>query len=233
LQAYEGLGYRNSGDVDILISRDNLGKVEAILKENGFEEDIFDPEGNKRKLSRQEQIMFKTSHQVAPHIKIAGGKRISPVDINVDIFWGECSGTRINIDEFLSDVGEMNVYGACVKTLPEIKHFIVLCLHHYREMNAPYDLAIKNPFSEKMFEDIYRLYKKIANEMSKLAEFVFSFRLETVFYYMLYYTGVVFNDDNIKSDANFFKTADGIAALDCYGLTPKEKSNGKCLFPRG
>jgi hypothetical protein len=224
LQAYGGLGFRSSGDVDILVSRNDLSKVKMILEENGFEEDLFDSDGNKRVLTRQEQIMFKTSHQVVPYIKLVDGKRSVPIDINVDIFWGEYSGFRVNIDEFLSNTNKTNIYGLCVNTLPIIKHFIVLCLHHYREMNAPYDLAIKNPFKEKMFEDVYRLYKQIMDsEMNEFTEFVFSFHLKEVFYYLLYYTSIVFNDDDIKKQANVFKTPEGVTDLDYFGLTSKEK----------
>ncbi len=36
LMAYDSIGSRKTGDIDLLISRDNIKQAEEILKNNGF-----------------------------------------------------------------------------------------------------------------------------------------------------------------------------------------------------
>lgn len=229
--AYGGGGYRNSGDVDFLVPRSYIEQVETVLKSNCFEENIYDNVGNKRALTRQERILFRNSHQIVPYIKIVNGTRMVPVDVNTDILWGEYQGKRIDIHNFLIDTHELELYGATIKVLSDIKHFVVLCLHHYKEMNAPYHIAMGNPFTEKMFEDIYKLYYvAIHKKMDELTKFVFMFELEEIFYYILFYTSIVFQDCDMKAQAEIFKTPDGVMGLNYYGLTDKERKQWSIPF---
>lgn len=223
-RAYGGLGYRNSGDVDILISRNNIYRLTKILCKYGFEPDLRDDSGNMRELSREEKIIYNFSHQVVPFVKRGDGKNIIILDVNVDIFWGEYLGKRVDMSEFLVDTMEMELYGVKIKALPDVKHFIALCLHHYKEMNAPYNFALTNPFNEKMFEDIYRFYHStIQSKMKQVSEFVFRYGLEEVFYYLFFYTSVVFQDYDMQKDADIFKTKKGVEGLDYYGLNSNER----------
>lgn len=223
-RAYGGLGYRNSGDVDILISRNDREHLARILCKYGFEPDLRDESGNMRELTREEKVMYKFSHQVVPFVKRVDGKNLIILDVNVDIFWGEYAGKRVAVSEFLSDPMEMELYGVKIKTLPDVKHFIALCLHHYKEMNAIYNFALTNPFNEKMFEDIYRFYHStIRNNIKEVSDFVFSYQLEEVFYYLFYYTSVVFKDSDMQKDADIFKTQKGVESLDYYGLSSNER----------
>ncbi len=228
--AYGEVGFRACGDLDILIPRSYAEIVKKILIENGFEKDLHDGE-KQRDVTRKEKIMFMNSHQTEPYVKIIDGKRLVQIDINVDIFWGEYRGKRIDLNSFLSDTHVMEIYKKHVKILSNIKHFIVLCLHHYKEMNAIYHFAIKNAFNEKMFEDIYKLYLKLTvDDLEKLDEFVFTYQLEEIFYYMLYYTSLVFSDSNVKLQASHYETKEGIDHLDYYGLTNKERKRWPIPF---
>ena len=228
--AYGEVSFRTCGDLDILIPRSYAEIVKKILIENGFERDLQNG-GKQRDMTRKEKIMFMNSHQIEPYVKIIDGKRLVQIDINVDVFWGEYRGKRIDLNSFLADTYMMKIYNKNVKVLSNIKHFIVLCLHHYKEMNAIYHLAIKNPFNEKMFEDIYKLYSKLAiDDLKKLDEFVFTYQLEEIFYYILYYTNLVFSDYNMKLQANRYETNEGVACLDYYGLTNKERKRWSIPF---
>lgn len=49
-------------------------------------------------------------------------------------------------------------------------------------------------------------------------------------FYILYYTGQVFDDDLLKQYIEAFRTPEGKALLNCYGLCEKERREWKCDF---
>ena len=51
-------------------------------------------------------------------------------------------------------------------------------------------------------------------------------------YYILYYTGQVFDDDVLKQYIDAFRTPDGEALLNCYGLCEKERREWKYDFKK-
>ena len=231
IKAYGGEGYRKCGDLDLLVPRTYTDKIKEILKNNGFLENIFDKNGKPRLLTRQEKIMFMNSHQIVPFVKNHNCSNEIPVDINVDIFWGEYERKRIDMETFLEDTESMIIYDIPVKVLSDIKCFFEVCLHHYKEMQAPYYLAMANPFNEKMFQDIYSFYKKsICNQMNALIDYVFENQVEEVFFYIFYYTSWVFNDDEMKIDCKKFETAEGLKKINSYGLTNDERKEWPISF---
>ena len=59
VQAYGKPGRRHLGDVDVLVQKENIGKLTALLIENGFETNV---------LTREQEIITKAfSHQVTPY----------------------------------------------------------------------------------------------------------------------------------------------------------------------
>lgn len=147
--AYKKFGERCGSDIDILLPKETLDYVECLLEINMFA---------KNKISRTDRIlMLSSSHQVQPwskEIAMIGGVTI---DLNFDIFWGEYEGNRIDIEEFLSDTIEMEIYGVKVKTLPPLKAMIQLILHHYKDMNSLFLLATRKSIRYDMFKDVYYL----------------------------------------------------------------------------
>lgn len=86
---------------------------------------------------------------------------VSIVDINYDSFFGEYTGKRVDIDNFLSDTIEMEIYGVKVKTLSPLKAMVQLILHHYyKEMNSIYHLASHDNINYNMLKDVYYLCEK-------------------------------------------------------------------------
>jgi len=231
IKSYGDVGFRSCGDIDFLIPREYVPKVVAIFKKNGFVENLYDSNGKPRKISRKEQIMFMNSHQIVPLVKNRGSLKEIPVDINVDIFWGEYTGKKIDINLFLEDTESITLYDSQIKILPDIKCFFEVCLHHYKEMQAPYYLTMANPFTEKMFQDIYGMYKRsIFKVIDKLADYVYRNQAEKIFYYIFYYTSWVFNDEAMYLDGERFKTEEGEEQLDCFGLTEQERKKWPIPF---
>lgn len=219
--SYGVFGKRYSQDVDILVSRKNINKVKRIILNNGFFQ---------RSVSREINIMvLACSHQLLPYFNV---KLNLYLDLNFDIFWGEYEGKRIDIDEFLSDTVEMDIYGVKVKTLPPIKALIQLILHHYKDMNSIFLLATRKSIRYEMFRDVYYLLKNNLDTITieKLHKMSTEYEIIPYVFYVLYYTGQVFKDAELKGYIEAFRTPEGEALLNCYGLCAKERKEWRYGF---
>jgi len=223
-QIYGNTWSRSCTDFDILISRCDIPKIEQLLCEQGF-----DSHSKKRSTKI---TLLSASHQVAPWVKEIPPWGVVVIDLNFDIFWGEYEGKRIDIEEFLSDTIEMEIYGVKVKTLPPIKAMIQLILHHYKDMNSIFLLATRKSIKYDMFKDVYYLLKNNldAIPLDKLYAMSAEYEIIPYVFYVLYYTGQVFDDEILKQYIEAFRTPEGEALLNCYGLCAKERKEWKCDF---
>lgn len=219
--AYGRVNQRFYNDVDVIVSRANLKELNYILFKCGYVQ---------REHSREENILFlSASHQTLPY---TCKHNYLTIDINFDILWGEYEGKRIDIEEFLSDTIEMEIYGVKVKTLPPLKAMIQLILHHYKDMNSLFLLATRKTIKYDMFKDVYYLLKNNldAIPLDKLYAMSAEYEIIPYVFYILYYTGQVFDDDLLKQYIEAFRTPEGKALLNCYGLCEKERREWKCDF---
>lgn len=222
--AYTIEGKRICSDIDILTPRNWLKSMEEILLINGFES---------RKRNRVENIsMLVTSHQIHSVYREIPPLGIACIDLNFDIFWGEYEGKRIDIEDFLSDTIEMEIYGVKVKTLPPIKAMIQLILHHYKDINSIYLLATRKSIKYDMFKDVYYLLKNNLDTITldKLYAMSAEYKIIPYVFYVLFYTGQVFEDDVLRQYIEAFRTQEGEALLNCYGLCEKERKEWKYDF---
>lgn len=220
---YNDVTERITTDLDILCSKSDCKNIIYELKKYGFSE------LNKNRYD----ILFSKSfsHQYVPMVKVNKIQRMT-VDINFDIFWGEYTGQRISINEFLSDVIELDIYGCTVKTLPPLKAMIQLILHHYKEMNSIYHLAVHNCIKYRMFRDVYYLWKnnQVAISLKKLYAISLQYNIIPYVFYVLYFTNWIFQDADLKKYIKAFETPEGVELLDYYGLTEKERKIWKVDF---
>lgn len=226
--AYKRNGMREYADIDILLDRKNLQTMENILQSNDYTLE-YNSEVMSLRESRQLALLY--SHQMLPY-RCSANFFSYKIDLNFDIFWGEYDGKRIDIDEFLSDTIEMEIYGVKVKTLPPLKAMIQLVLHHYKDMNSLFLLATRKSIRYDMFKDVYYLLKNNldAIPLDKLYAMSAEYEIIPYVFYVLYYTGQVFGDNILKQYIEAFRTPEGEALLNCYGLCKKERREWKCDF---
>lgn len=224
LLSYGKTGYRMSADIDILVHKDNIYNIEQILKKQGY---------TTRNRPRRDRVIINTySHQVSSWEKTLGSLGKIVIDLNYDIFWGEYKGKRIDIDEFLSDTIEMDIYGVKVKTLPPIKAMVQLILHHYKDMNSIYLLATRKSIKYNMYKDLYYLWKNNQDDISldKLYSISLKYEIIPYVFYIFYYTNQIFKDAELQKYVNAFRTPEGETLLNCYGLCDKERKEWKYDF---
>lgn len=227
-QIYGDPGMRRSGDVDILIDKDDLRKLEQLLCNEGFEQHV--PSGSNE--ARKNRILcLAYSHQIPSYHKDKLWTRLN-VDVNYDIFWGEYEGQRYPIKKFLDDVIETEIYGSRVKVLTIEKAFVQMILHHYKEMNSLFILYYRNCIRTKLFKDIYdmlRLNREVLDVkcIERLCE---EYEIGAYVYYLLFFANKVFPNEvlpGILAGLEMYRSED---VLNGYGLNSKERKKWKIPF---
>lgn len=221
LMAYGEVGKRNSRDIDLLIPPKYIGAAKDILNANGF---YYILKNNYDKV-----LAISMSHQSPTYVKKT---KISYIylDLNHNIFWGEYTGKRIDIDNFLGDTIDIEIYGCKIKTLPPIKMLVQLILHHYKDMNSIFLLTMRKNIERSMFDDVYYLLKNNLEDITleKLYELSAAYEIVPYVYYILYHVGLLVQDRNLNEYISVFRTAEGERLLNCYGLNDAERREWKC-----
>lgn len=220
---YGRCGCRDYSDIDILIERKNIRALLRSLRTAGFQP---------VDASRYKRIFYDLySHQTIPYCKKIGGFPIY-VDINYDLFWGEYQGRRIDVQEFLSDSAEQEIYGYKVNVLPAAKAFVQLVLHSYKEMNSLFLLDINHGYTYKTFQDMYLLLKSNRTELS--AEQIWymcaEYRIFPYAYYVLYYTAAFYGEEWLDEYVAILKNGPGEQLLECFGLNERERKRWQMGF---
>ena len=154
------------------------------------------------------------------------------IDINFDILWGEYTGKRIDITEFLSDTIDLNIYGINIKTLNITKSIIQLALHQYKDVNSIFLLATRNSVKLDMFKDLFYLIKNNLKEIriDDLLSKAIEYQIVPYMYYMFYHMNLLFNDSILETLIDIFKSQEGIELLNCYGLNDLERREWRYDF---
>ena len=224
--AYRKPGMRVFSDIDILLPRIAVRQLESALVAKGYQTDF-----NPSEYREQRVLCISASHQLMPYKKMINGLNLE-VDLNFDIFWGEYTGKRVDMVDFLSDTMEIEIYGCQIKTLPPLKTMIQLILHHYKEMNSIYHLAGHNCIKHSMFKDVYYLWKNNKEDVSldKFCNMVLHYEIVPFAYYILYFTNRIFKDSELQKYVLALETPEGVDLLNGYGLAENERKLWKVDF---
>ncbi len=222
LLAYNSPIKRISGDIDILLNKDSRKEFVLALKKCGFISNAKNRES--------EVFMYAFSHQT-PSFSKKHNAFSTDIDLNFDIFWGE-TNKEIDMLEFISDCIDLEILGYSIKSLTPIKALIQLILHHFKDMNSIFLLATRKSIKYNMFKDVYYLLKNNLDKISldKLYGMSSKYKIISYVFYVLYYTGQIFDDEILKQYIEAFRTPEGESLLNCYGLCDKERKEWKYDF---
>lgn len=220
---YKSPFVRESGDVDILVERNNTCYIKQSLTSNGFVQGRVE-NGKIIPFSRDEIVFHLTqSHQTAPFVKPTSNS-LCPfisVDINTSVFWGEYEGNH-KTDRVLNETEDYELFGKKVKILSPEMEFISMCLHHYKDMNSIYLLSLGNISLEHFF-DIFFYLKNVKMSMSKLIRLTDIFSAKPYIYYCLWHTNHILDEPMITKLLPIFKTTLGVNLISSFGLSSNER----------
>jgi len=229
--AYNSPFMRLSADVDILVDKKDCDKIKNLLYEEGFIQG--------RVVSKEiipysrKEIIFQSisSHQIAQFVHATNNK-LCPyviVDVNTDIYWGE-SKKAIDIGKLLEKTIKQEICGFHFNFLETELHFILLCLHHYKDLNSLFLLATRG-IKLETFSDIYFFIKNQKLDLYNLKKLASTLNASKYVYYCIYYTHCIFNDEILLKLLDLFEFEKDAELINCYGLCAEERKNWTISFP--
>lgn len=216
LVAYGEVGKRHLGDIDILVPKDQIQVLDQNLIARGY----------RRKCEDRIAYIYALcySHQIPSYYKKMNCGIIN-VDVNFDIVWGGYEGKKIDLNFFLKDKQQKNIYGYEFNVMSPLKTLIYIILHNYKDMNSLYHIIKENPIKTEKFKDIYYLIINNSQEIT-VEEFVSVCEfldINRYAYYMLYFTFILFPVEIVKKYRDAVYCKSGEELLDMFGLTEDEK----------
>lgn len=224
---------RRSGDIDLLICRNQIDAVKQIMIGSGFIQGRI-VDNTIVPFTRRELLFhISMSHQMAPFIKKTSNP-LCPyinVDINLDIFWGE-SYHKADINYVLHYTEHAEISGVRIKKLTPEMEFIALCLHHYKDANSIYLLWQRN-LNLSLFCDIYFYLKNTELFLLNLKQLTDELQVADYVYYCIYYANEIFNDSTLLPYMRALKTEKSEEMLNAFGLSKDEiKTWGMSFYER-
>lgn len=200
--AYDDIGKRPSGDIDILIERCSAKRITEILCDMGFVRGSFNDENKLIEYSRESIIFYSANtHQIAPFIKETGDLDIPflCIDVNTKLDWGENKRFNIPVHEFLADREKMLFQGVEFYRLSYEKIYIQTILHCYKEINSVFLLQKNGGYRVKEFVDIYGLYLRLGRvlDFQFIKHLINRYDIECYILYVLKIVSVIFSEPDI------------------------------------
>lgn len=224
LMAYNNLSIRPSCDIDILMPTAFVDQYLDQLLKSGF---------NRVDNNRFNQIAIKSiSHQTMPLYKSLPIFGDLIVDINTDLMWGEFDKNRIDVEHFLNDTLDVNIYNRTVKSLTPLKSFVQLALHNYKDLNSIFLLSVSKRINFRAFFEPYLLLINNLDSISvdSLAGICQKYQIMEYVYYILHYSFLLFKDKRMVPYINSLKTDEGERLLNMYGLCDAERKKWRIDF---
>lgn len=221
--AYQNPFLRISGDVDILICRQDIDAAKKLLQKCGFIQGRV-TEGGIVPFTRKE-ILYQSamSHQIAPFIK-ATSNRLCPyvrLDVNMDILWGEYE-KRTNMDVVLSHRQPYRLFDIDLYKLTPEMEFISLCLHHYKDMNSIFMLC-KGCLRLGLFCDIYYYIRNMKPEAVEILNLSRKLDVGRYVYVCLLHTMQIFDDPILLPYLELLSGEKEECLAESFGLSDKER----------
>lgn len=221
--AYGDSLLRVSGDVDILIRRQDADAAKRLLQGCGFIQGRV-TDGGIVPFSRKE-ILYQTavSHQTAPYVR----KTESPicpyvnVDVNMDILWGECE-RHSNMEAVLAEREPFRLFDVDFYKLQPEMEFVALCLHHYKDMNSLYLLS-EGSLCLGLFCDIYFYIRNAKPSAARLVELCAKLDVGRFVYVCLAHTMEIFDEPLLLPYLEALEGMRDECLLDSFGLNDGER----------
>lgn len=164
---------RMSNDIDILIERKDIVKVNNILLEMKYFRGEYDPDSDKlKKYSRKEEIEFLlTSHQCPQYIKQSSRKDVCindvlAVDVNLSIFEGGKKVNCVDTNELLNNVVRRKDWkGHYYNALTLEYDLLQIVYHFYKDTNYKIKKDNNEQYLLCHMVDIYQYIKQYGNKI--------------------------------------------------------------------
>ena len=214
---------RFSGDIDIIIRREDIDSFKSLMQDNGFVQGKI--EDGKIKPSTRQEIVFQNSmtHQTVPYMKATNNPLVPyiNVDINMNIMWGE-SKQKADMNYVLSHREKTKLCGTEFYKLSSEMEFTALCLHHYKDINSLY-LLVRGNFKLGLFCEIYDYLRNVYLDTKKLTDICEKLNVGKYLLECLIQTQELFGDDICQKYVDILRPYEDKNIRDTFGLSDDER----------
>ena len=220
--AYGDEVWRNYHDVDILVDAECMEAVTQVLTQQGFKPGKRIEKGKIIPYSRKEKIyILSLMHQTEPYFKIYLNNMIpyAEIDVNTSSHWDSCNMFTSNC---LENTEYIEVFGCKIRKLCKEQEFVALCLHHYKDMNAPYMLILQGIRLSQIC-DVFFYLKNVLPDKEKLIDICERYHASDAVYYCLYFCSLVFQDELIQEYLELFVYRKTDKCIGYFGMNERYK----------
>lgn len=196
-------GERVSNDIDILVKKESINKLENIFNSIGFIEGKYDYSSKKiiefTNFEKNSSILSRG--EMAPFVIKNDNDFIETInlDINFSIDWLPDNNDIVNY--FLKNKIKVKKYdGKSVYSLNYNDNLIELCVHFYKDASLIDIIKKRKILDLYKFIDIYYFIKIYNNnfDINQLYNEIKKYKLEKYVYFSLFYVISIFPDCNSK-----------------------------------
>lgn len=184
---------RVTNDMDALILKKDIKKIDLFLKDKGYVvgewdadiNDVIPPTAEKR-------ILYKTKmYNLLPYVKKGDGLRSGQIVFDMSHALDFTLDTA-PVEEMIRESIECNG----VKELRPEHFFVHMCCHHYREASHIEWIRIGKDLTIMKFCDVRTFVKKKmdADTLEKAVTFAKKYKLEKAVYFTLYFLDILYHD---------------------------------------
>lgn len=140
--------------------------------------------------------------------------------MNFSVLWGEAVDS-IDIDVFLDNTIDYELFDIKIKKLSPVFEFICLCMHHYKDLNSLY-LLVEKGIRLSLFCDIEQYLKTNSVDIIQLKSECERMGVTNYITFCLYHTNVLFPSAIMTQYLDEFHPDECTSMLNRIGLTEGE-----------
>jgi hypothetical protein len=193
---YDDPGIRRMNDLDILIERDALEEVAAVLTGLGYAQGVLDATGTRVVPHERRTKLFWAMHlnNSLPFRKPSTDPDVPvfEVDLCLDLFQKQSAG-HIDVEEVLARTRPAVVCGEHSTALAPLDQLLDLCLHLYKEATAYLSISRGRDINLSRFLDVVETWRVMPpDDQARFPAFVQEVGAEREVYFALFHASLLY-----------------------------------------
>lgn len=184
---------RETNDIDALISKKDISKIDQIMKELGYSNKKYNDKLKKfENRSTTEKILYKTKmYNLLPYVKVIN----SPVNMKIIFDFSHALDFTLNSD-VVQEMLDVSYMDNNIRRLLSEHYLIHMCCHHYREASHVEWIKIGKDLNLIKFCDVREfILKKMDKEsLQKAVTFAKKHNLEKPLFFVLFFLDTIYSD---------------------------------------
>lgn len=190
---YKDRSIRTTNDMDALIRKKDIQRIDEIMKELGYTSDKYDANIQQFKpRSITEKMLYKTKmYNLLPYVKLIG----EPFESCIVFDFSHALDFSLDIQP-VEEMINSSLFKGGIRQLKPEHFFIHMCCHHYREASHTEWIRLGKDLNLIKFCDVraFVMNKMDKQSMDNALKFAVKHKLEKAVYFTLHFLGIIYND---------------------------------------